>query len=174
MFGSQRGSAAGRVALAVILLAAAAAVLYCAALRDKGEEAEAPGAASQAATPSRQDQGAAAEPGSTGSGSGSGMGPGQGSVRSAPGSNVRDEVAAVSPPVDTGEEALAAVLQSPEALDWYWAVDDPRYEATDSGSYYVVRLYAVVPAEGTSPESQAEFGRWRVDKQTAAVSDTTR
>jgi hypothetical protein len=181
MFRSQRGSAAAWVVLVLILLVTAAAVLYLTVFKDDDEKAGGSSTGDAAVTQSQQNQDNAAGQGGTGTGTGTGtdtgagQGSGQGSGQVTPGSNVREPVTVVAPPIESGEEAYLAVKgASPEVLDWYWAVDDPRYEATDSGSYYVVRLYSAVPAEGNSPEHQADFGRYRVEKQTGTVSEITK
>ncbi len=182
MFHSQRGSAAAWVVLVLILLVAAAAVLYLTVFKDDEQKTESSSAGDVTPTQSQQNQDSAAGQGGTGGGStdtgagaGQEQGTGQGGGQVTPGSNVREPVTVADPPIESGEEARLAVMgASTEALDWYWAVDDPRYEATDWGSYYVVRLYSVVPAEGNSPEHQADFGRFRVDKQTGTVSEMTK
>gem|GEM_PF-3289173 len=77
----------------------------------------------------------------------------------------------VSSPVESGQEAFAAVVEKrPEARDWYWSVEQPRYQAWDQGDRYLVRLYALLPAEGTLPERSAVFGDYLVLKADAAVS----
>jgi hypothetical protein len=87
-----------------------------------------------------------------------------------PSGNDRSVEAKVAPPIDSAQEAFAAVIQTPEARDWYWSVDDPRYEAQDRGGYYLLQLYALLPAEGQLPERKAVFGDFKVDKQSGSVT----
>ncbi len=87
-----------------------------------------------------------------------------------PTGNVRDPAIPVTPPVESAQEAFSAVTQLPEVRDWYWSVEQPRYQARDEGDRYLVRLYALIPAEGTVPERSAFFGEYLVIKSDGSVS----
>ena len=88
-----------------------------------------------------------------------------------PQGNDRNLEVPVSPPVESGLEAFAAVVdKQPEARDWYWSVEQPHYQAWDRGDRYLIRLYALLPPEGSLPERSAFFGDYLVIKADAAVS----
>ncbi len=173
MNGRQEGSLLAWLALLLVLAAALGVVVFAVVLRDdspgtkKGETAGAADKSGgdgdgQAETPAEE---SAAPQGPGGEESGQKPPVEQGG----PAGNDRSIEVKLAPPIESAQEAFAAVIEVPEARDWYWSVDDPRYEALDEGGSYLVRLYALLPAEGSLPERRAFFGEFRVDKPGGGV-----